>query len=69
MDLEKGDIFSKLMGNITSKILTVLYSHFGQAQNTSVDARMLVLDRTFWVRSETGEIFNVFGPLGLATRF
>ena len=57
------------MGKIDSKILTDLYSHLGQAQNTSEDARMLMLDRTFWVRSETGEIFNVFGPLGLATRF
>ena len=57
------------MGNINSKILTDLYSHLGQAQNTSEDARMLMLDRTFWVSSETGEIFNVFGPLGLATRF
>ena len=68
-ETREGGYFSKLMGNIDSKILTDLYSHVGQAQNTSEDARMLVLDRTFWVSSETGEIFNVFGPLGLATRF
>ena len=30
---------------------------------------MLILDRTFWVSGETGEIFNVFGPLGLSPRF
>ena len=68
-ETREGGYFSKVMGNINSKILTGLYSHVGQAQNTSEDARMLMLDRTFWVSSETGEIFNVFGPLGLATRF